>query len=382
MKSIYKKDNIRENADKMALILFWTAIILIFYTYFGYPVLLALLGGIYGKKVGKKDIYPSLTMIIAAYNEEKDIAAKLDATLALDYPAGRLEIIVVSDASADNTDKIVSSFRERGVKLLRIPERQGKTHAQNEAVKIAGGEILVFSDATTIYDKNTLKNLAANFADEKIGAVGAELVYVKNTNDLVSTGGGLYWNYEKFLRQKESDLSSLIGVSGCCYALRKEGYEEMDPGIISDFVVAQRLYLKGRRTVFEPSARVYEKINEEIGEEFKMRVRVGVRTLNGLWQMRMLLNPFKFRVYAWQLISHKVLRYLVPFLLVMLFLTNALLLSRGVIYQVIFASQVLFYLSALVFKVPGYFCSMNLALAKAIVRFLSGEKSVLWNPQR
>lgn len=363
-------------------IIFWSAVIIIFYTYFGYPAFLALAAALFGRRAEKKEIYPALSVIIAAYNEEKDLAGKLNETLALDYPADKIEIIVVSDASTDNTDKIVTSFREKGVKLLRIPERRGKTHAQNEAVKIARGDILVFSDATTIYDQGSLKNLAANFADEKIGAVGAELVYVKKANDLVNTGGGLYWNYEKFLRQKESDLSSLIGVSGCCYALRKEVYEEMDPGIISDFVVAQKLYLKGRRTVFEPAALVYEKINEEMGEEFKMRVRVGVRTLNGLWQMRLLLNPFKFGVYAWQLLSHKVLRYLVPFLLAILFLDNIFLLSQGIMYQALFALQFLFYLSSLVFKIPGYFCSMNLALAKAMISFLNGEKSVLWNPQR
>lgn len=372
--------------------LFWILAILIFYTYFGYPLVLAILGLFLSKKREKGKVFPFISVIIAAYNEEKNIRKKIDETLTLEYPKDRFEIIVASDGSTDTTDDIVRSFRRGNVILLLVPGRKGKTHAQNEAVKIAKGEILVFSDATTIYKSDVLQQIANNFVSANVGGVGAELLYVDKTSSQAEAGGGLYWKYEKYLKRKESDLTSLIGVSGCCYALRKELYEEIDPAVISDFVVAQKIYKKGKMVVFEPQAVVYEELNRDLNDEFRMRVRVATRSLYGLWHMKEMLNPFRYGLYALQLISHKVLRYLVPLFGVSLFLVNIFLLRESVIYLLLFFSQVLFYLSALlgmflqkkktVFTMFSYFCIMNVALLIALLNFFKGEKNVVWNPLR
>ncbi|MDD5259290.1 MAG: glycosyltransferase family 2 protein [bacterium] len=366
----------------MMVIFYWTAVILIFYTYFGYPLLIALMSVLYGKIVAKQWIYPRISLIIAAHNEEKDIAKKLRDSLNLDYPQDKYEIVVVSDGSTDNTNDIVRNFQDSGIRLLALPERKGKTSAQNEAVKSAKGDILIFSDATTVFQKDTIKQMVSNFADNNVGGVGAELIYVNKNKTATGEGTGLYWKYEKFLRKKESEVSSLIGVSGCAYAIRKSLYEEIDTSLISDFVAAQMIYSKGKRVVFESEAIVYEETNSKIKDEFKMRVRVATRSLYGLWYMRKLLNPFKYGMYAVQLISHKLLRYLMPLFLVFLFLTNIVLLVKGFGYRVFLLVQIVFYLSALIQGVTKYFCTMQIALLMALVNFLHGEKNVLWKPQR
>lgn len=364
------------------MVVFWTALVLIIYTYFGYPALWGLLAKWFCKEVKKEEIYPGVSIIITAYNEEKDISRKIESTLALDYPKDKYEIIVVSDGSEDKTNDIVKSFHDKGVELLALSERKGKTAAQNEAAKIAKGEILIFSDATTVFQKDTIKRMIYNFADTKVGGVGAELVYVNKNKTAVGEKAGLYWKYEKYLRNKESALTSLIGVSGCAYAMRKDLYENIVPSLISDFVIAQLIYSKGRRVIFEPGAIVYEDANSEIRDEFKMRVRVATRSLYGLWYMRKLLNPFKYGMYAIQLISHKLLRYLMPLFLALLFLTNVALLGQGFAYQMIFVFQLLFYASTIIGGMPRYFCTMNLALLVAFINFLRGEKNILWDPLR
>lgn len=363
-------------------IMIWFFILVIFYTYFGYPILLMLLSKVFSQGVIKKPISPHISLIIAAHNEEKDITRKLADSLGLDYPKDKYEIVVVSDGSVDKTNDIVKSYQDKGVRLLALSERKGKTAAQNEAAKMAKGEILIFSDATTVFQKDTIKQMVNNFADSTVGAVGAELIYVNKNKTASGEGTGLYWKYEKYLRKKESDVSSLIGVSGCAYAIRKDLYEDVDTSLISDFVVAQIIYSKGKRVVFEPEAIVFEETNSEIKDEFKMRVRVATRSLYGLWYMKKLLNPFKYGMYAIQLISHKVLRYLIPVFLILLFLSNILLLDRGFGCQLLFGAQAIFYLSAILGGMPRYFCAMNLALLVAMVNFLRGEKNVLWKPVR
>lgn len=361
---------------------FWLLLVISIYVYLGYPMLLSLLSALVAKKVSKGAISPHISLIIAAHNEEKDIAQKLEDSLNLEYPKDKYEIIIVSDGSVDKTNDIVKSFQDKRVKLLALSERKGKTAAQNEAAKIAKGDILIFSDATTVFQKDTIKQMVNNFADSRVGGVGAELVYVNKNRTAVGEGTGLYWKYEKYLRKKESDISSLIGVSGCAYAMRKDLYEDVDTSLISDFVVAQMIYSKGKRVVFEPEAIVFEETNSEIKDEFKMRVRVATRSLYGLWYMRKLLNPFQYGMYAIQLISHKVLRYLMPLFLILLFLTNILLLDHGFGYQLFFGAQVVFYLSTIIGGMPRYFCVMNSALLVAMVNFLRGEKNVLWKPIR
>lgn len=373
---------------------FWLLIFLIVYTYFGYPLILLLLASFSRERVKKKYHYPYVSIIIAAHNEEKGIKNKLTNTTALDYPSDRLEIIVASDCSSDSTNEIVKNFKFDKLRLIEFKERYGKTHVQNEAIKEANGEIILFSDATTIYDTQVLKKITRNFADPQVGAVGGELVFLNKSSGAVGEGDGLYWKYEKLLKKKESQVSSLIGVSGCCYAVRKELYEPIEPDLISDFVIAQMVYKKGKRVVYEPQAISYEETCGSAKEEFHMRVRIAVRTLYGMWNMKEILNPLKYGFFAIQLISHKVLRYLVPLFLVLLFLINGLLIffNASWLYRIIFLLQLVFYLTVVLgwmlrnrktyLSIPFYFYLTNFALLTGLWQFLRGERKVLWNPSR
>ena len=366
---------------------------IIVYIYFGYPSLLCCISQFKKKPVKKEEIYPKVSLIIAVHNEENNIKEKLKNTLNLEYPKEKLEIIVASDASTDKTNAMVSSFRDAKIRLLEFSEHKGKTSAQNEAVKEAKGEIILFSDATTIYDPQLLKIMVRNFSDITVGAVGGELVYVHKNNTSVGKGNGFYWKYEKFLKKKESQITSLIGVSGCCYAVRKELYESIKPDLISDFVIAQMIYKKGKRTVYEPEAISSEETNITAKDEFRMRERVALRTFYGLWYMRGLLNPCKYGFFSIQLMSHKLLRSLVPVFLIFLFLTNSLLISMQteiLVYKICLLLQVFFYISAFFGKftkkmylyIPFYFCVTNFALLVGLFKFIKGERRVVWKPTR
>jgi cellulose synthase/poly-beta-1,6-N-acetylglucosamine synthase-like glycosyltransferase len=348
------------------------------------------------KKIVKKEIFPTISIIIAAHNEEKIIEEKIKNTLNLDYPAKKMEIIVASDASDDDTERIVKTFEDRGVKLLTFPERRGKTHVQNETAKIATGKILLFSDATTIYDKYLIKKLVRNFADYKVGLVGGKLKYINQKHNSMGDGDCLYWKYEDFIKTRENITGSLIGVSGCCYAVRKDVFEPINPSLISDFLIVPMVYKKKKKIVYEPEAVSYEESNSQSKDEFKMRVRIADRTLNGLSNTRELFNPFQYGFLSIQIIFHKVLRYLVPVFLVCMFTANLaiVLYASKPFYKTIFILQCIFYLSAIygalrikhvkkkIFFVPYYFCLTNLALFVGLLEFIKGKNQVVWESSR
>jgi len=302
--------------------------------------------------------------------------------------------MVASDCSDDRTDETVESYKGKNVILNRQAERLGKTAAQNDSVHKASGDILFFSDATTIYDKGAIRKLVRNFSDDSIGCVGGELTYLNPSRKMVGEGGDLYWKYERWLRDKESLVCSLIGVSGCMYAVRKELYRDIPIDLISDFVVASMIYERGYRTVFEREARCYEETTDTSKDEFQMRVRVTVRSLRGLFANKSLLNPFRYGFFAVQLWSHKLVRYLVPVLLIVLLISNCLLCKED-FYAAFLAAQCSFYLAAAVgyylqekqnrknvFYIPYYFSLVNFAALKGLFRFMAGEKQSVWDPLR
>jgi cellulose synthase/poly-beta-1,6-N-acetylglucosamine synthase-like glycosyltransferase len=379
----------------LALVFLIISAALIVYTYIGYPALLCALSRLFGRPVRKADITPRLSIIIAAYNEESDIARKLDETLALDYPKERLEIVVASDCSTDGTDEIVRAYAARGVILHRRPQRLGKTSAQNHAVGVSSGEILVFSDATTQYQTDTLRKLVRSFADPQVGAVTGNVVYVDRNATDVGLGARSYWGYEFFIKQCESHLGSLLGVCGCLYAVRRSSYAQLDEDMSSDFVIASEIYKQGLRTIYEPQAISSEDTNKRGGAEFRMRVRIIEQTMSALSRYRALLNPFKHGLYALQMISHKVMRYVVPFLLIIAFDANALLVSQGSFFRQLFLAQALFYCAALAgwlsenlgiklgrLAIPYYFVLANAASLVAFLKFVGGQSHVTWEPMR
>jgi cellulose synthase/poly-beta-1,6-N-acetylglucosamine synthase-like glycosyltransferase len=376
-------------------ILFWAAVALVVYAYVGYPILALLLSRFLPRPVRQAAITPRISLIIAAHNEERDIAAKLENTLALDYPAERLEIIVASDCSTDATNEIVAGFASRGVQLYRQTEHLGKTIAQHGAVKQATGEVLVFSDATTHYQPAALRQIVRSFADPEVGCVAGQLVYVDGAETVVGSGCRSYWNYEKLLKQSESQLGSLIGVSGCLYAVRRSSYARLTPDLIDDFVVATEIHLRGLRTVYEPAAIALEHTNQRSRDEFRMRVRVITQTLTALQRYRAVLNPRRHGLFAWQLLSHKALRYAVPLLLLVVLASNYWLAGQSEFYRLTLWAQAALYGVALLgwlaegarlrlgpLALPYYFVLANLAVLVALIKYLSGESHTVWTPLR
>src|SRR6266850_4774074 len=244
-----------------AEVIFWLSAAALVYTYAGYPLLLAIVSAIRPRRVRRSDFEATVSVIITAYNEERDLTAKLENTLALDYPSELLEIIVASDCSNDRTDEIVREFSARGVRLCRQPERLGKTAAQNAGVEQAHGEIIIFSDATSHYQPDVIRTMMPNFADAEVGCVAGRLLYVDPTDSRVGRGARSYWSYETFLKKHESRAGSLIGASGCLYAVRRSAYVPLDHEACSDFIIATKMVEQGLRAVYEPNAVCTEQTN-------------------------------------------------------------------------------------------------------------------------
>ena len=376
-------------------VIFWAAAGLTVYVYVGYPLFVHLVSRLFPRPMIRGKYEPAVSLIIAAYNEEKDIREKLHNTLALRYPAGKLEIIVVSDCSTDRTDDIVREFASEGVRLIRQSERRGKTAAQNLAVEAATGEIILFSDATSIYQADVLEEMLPNFADPAVGCVAGKLVYVDRSASVIGDGATRYWNYETFLKESESRACSLIGVSGCIYAVRRSAYVPMYEEACSDFLICTLIYRQGLRTVYQPSAVCFEDTNTRTAEEFRMRVRIISQTFTDLWRNRDMMNPAKAGLYSIQLISHKLLRYAIPLFLASMLISSGLLATGSLFYSVVFATQALFYLVAIadwafqkqgvdvkLAALPRYFCVANLASVAGFYKFIKGERFARWEPIR
>jgi len=381
--------------ELFAQIIFFLSLAMLFYTYGGYPLFVYLYSRLFPKRIAKKNIEPRVTVLITAYNEEQAIRAKLENTLLIEYPKEKLEILVASDGSDDQTEELVREFSGEGVKLFRQPGRKGKTYTQNKAVEKATGEIILFSDATTMYKENILYEVLPNFADESIGCVAGKLIYVDNSDSDVGKGAISYWNYETFLKRSESRACSLIGASGCLYAVRKSAYQPMYQEACSDFLICTMVYRQGLRTIYEPKAICTEETNQKTDKEMKMRVRVITQTFTDLWRNREMMNPFRSGFYAIELISHKLLRYSVPFFLSLLFMSNLLLSVFQIVFVAILVLQIMFYASAFLglllektgnrlglLAIPFYFVLGNFASLVGFYKFLSGERYITWEPIR
>jgi len=378
-----------------AEIIFWASVAALIYTYAGYPALIALISTLRPRRIMRSEFTPRLTIIIAAYNEERALAAKLRNTLALDYPRELVEIIVASDCSSDRTDEIVQSFHHWGVILHRQPQRLGKTAAQNAAVEKARGDIIVFSDATSLYQPDTLRKIVRNFADESVGCVGGRLIYVDPGDTHIGRGAKRYWGYETFLKRHESNAGSLIGVSGCLYAVRKSAYRPLYNDACSDFIIATKMVEQRLRAIYEPEAICTEETNQRHQNELRMRVRIITHTLADLWRHRAMLNPLRSGLYAIQLLSHKVMRYFVPFFLVGLFVASSILAGGSPAYRALFLLQSLghgcgvmswllekYSVRSRVLALPHYFVLANVASVIAMFQFLRGERYARWEPMR
>jgi cellulose synthase/poly-beta-1,6-N-acetylglucosamine synthase-like glycosyltransferase len=379
----------------MIEIVFWAACVTLIYVYLLFPVIVQLLARRFGTLVSEADLALSVSIIVTAYNEEKGILAKLENLLALDYPSDLVDIIVASDASSDATDQLVRDSGSDRVQLLRIEGRKGKTTCQNAAAAIARGEILVFTDATTRLDASALRALVRCFCSANVGCAAGRLMYMSRTENVTGRGGEAYWDYEIKLRMAESSLGSLIGVSGCLYAVRRSAYRAINPGLISDFVISMKMREQSLRTVLAANAICYEDTLNRGTHELSMRVRVAIRSINALICERRFLDPWRFGLFAWQLWSHKLLRYASPFLWLTALGANLALTAKHPLYGALLACQIAIILAGVVgfalqsrlaklgiLSQPYYFLLTNIAAFLAALRYARGERMVTWKPLR
>jgi cellulose synthase/poly-beta-1,6-N-acetylglucosamine synthase-like glycosyltransferase len=377
--------------------LFWLALFVGLYPYVIYPFIVRLVAAVKRSTIRKDPAHmPFVTVITAAYNEAQHIEATVRNKLAQDYPADRLNILVVSDESTDGTDEIVAAIASQHprVRLLRQQPRAGKTAALNLAVPDARGEILVFADANSLYRPEAIRKLMSNFADPTVGYVSGQMLYIDAHGSLVGDGCSAYMRYENMLRDAETQIGSIVGVDGGIDAARRMLYRPMRPDQLPDFILPLSIIEQGYRVVYEPEAILTEDSLSTGGSEYRMRVRVALRALWALWDKRSLLNPFRSGLFAWQLWSHKVLRYLGFLPLSVAMMLNWMLLDHGVIYMVAAAGQFLFAAQTVAALIGPrfvrqstlgrycvYFALLNVASVVAVARFLRGHKQVLWQPR-
>ncbi|MDD2852269.1 MAG: glycosyltransferase family 2 protein [Desulfuromonadaceae bacterium] len=379
----------------MTEIIFFLSLFLIFYVYAGYPLLALILGAVVNRRVHSADGEPFVTILIAAFNEQDSIEATVRNKLALDYPLEKTEIIVISDESADNTDEIVQAIEDSRVRLIRQIPRAGKTSALNLAVPQAKGEIIVFSDANSLYAPDAVRRLVANFADQQVGYVSGKMIYANPDSTPIGEGCSAYMKYENSLRLIETRLGSIVGVDGGIDAMRKSLYRPLSADQLPDFVQPLKVIEQGYQVVYEPEALLWEPSLKDSGDEYRMRVRVSLRALWALFDMRQLLIPGINSLFAWQLWSHKLLRYLCFIFMAGAFGANALLLCRSQFYVAFFAVQCLCYLVALlapylerigmagrIVTFSRYFLLVNVAAAHAFCKFILGKKQVIWTPRK
>ncbi len=379
-------------------LLFFNLIMLALYIYLGYFLLVIFLGKVMQKKVKKANIEPSVALMIAAYNEESSIAKKIENSLSLDYPQDKFKIIVVSDGSTDRTDEIVKSYADRGVELIRVEGRVGKTEARNVAVRSVREEIIIFSDATTKYKTDIVRKLVRNFADKTVGMVTGHLIYQDGDDTQMGLGQKLYWQYESLIKKSQTEMGTLTGSVGCVTAFRTGLYTPLPDNIIEDFTGPLMMVMKGFRVVYEEEAICFEETTTKSSKEWSMRVRVIRGGMTGLLFAKKILNPFQYPLASFQLISHKILRWMVP--LFMIFFATVTLQavladSEYLVAQVLLIIQLLFYGSAAlafllekkgihlkITAIPFYFVVVNLAALVAMFKMLNHTLEATWEPQR
>ncbi len=364
-------------------ILFWCSVGLVLYAYFGYPCVLRAMTAFVNRPVRRAPNNCAVTFIITAYNEVARIAAKIENTLTQTHN-GPLEIIVASDCSTDGTDDIVNDYAPR-VRLIRAPERRGKEAAQQLAVHAACGEILIFSDVATALAPGAVATIAENFADPTVGCVSSIDRFV-DANGRIS-GEGAYVRYEMFLRTLETRFNTLVGLSGSFFAARRNVCGNWASDRQSDFNTLLNSVKLGLRGVMDPLSVGYYRPITDSRCEFQRKVRTVVRGISVFGANVRMLNPFGHGLFAWQLASHKLCRWLVPWALITALACNALLATQSLWWVAILAVQLGFYGAAAAgragnrsLRIPYYFVVANLAIVVAWVRYARGERMVSWNP--
>lgn len=379
--------------------LFWILLFLVFYTYVGYGIVLVMLVKIKelftGKQKKDNELYePPVTLFVAAYNEKDFIESKVENSLSLDYPKEKLQLLFVTDGSDDGTPELLKKYPE--VTLLHKDERAGKIGAINRGMNEVSNPIVIYSDANAMLNKDAIRAIVERYKDPKVGCVsGEKRIYQKEKDDASGAGEGLYWKYESFLKQMDDRLYSAVGAAGELFSIRTELHQHVEKDtLLDDFIISLRIAQKGYKIAYEPNAYASEAASASIQEEMKRKIRISAGGIQSIVRLASLLNIFKYGILSFQYISHRVLRWTItPIALLLLLPVNYMLLNENVtgLYQFLFYGQVIFYSFALlgwylenkqikvkILFVPFYFFFMNLCVFLGFFRYLKGNQSVLW----
>jgi cellulose synthase/poly-beta-1,6-N-acetylglucosamine synthase-like glycosyltransferase len=380
-----------------AEVVFWLAGGMIVYAYAGYAMCVALLAQLRPRPPRAGSTQPSVSLIVPAYNEAAYIAAKLENSLALDYPRNQLEILVISSGSDDRTAEIAEGYASRGVQTIVQPARAGKEAAMQVAARRARGEILVFTDANAILNCAAIRLMVRWFADPEVGCVAGEKRVSTGGGETAGAGEGVYWRYESMLKRLDSAVGSTMGAAGELIAIRAKlmTARETD-NIIEDFVLSMRVVEAGYRIVHEAGAVATEEASARFEDVFERRARIAAGGFQAMWRLRSLLDPRRGLVW-WQYVSHRVMRWgLVPFLLPLLVAVNWSLVSGRSIYRAMLLAQLVFYSAAAtgwwarrhplgrlrILSLPFFFSAANAAALVGCARLVTGRQTVLWKRTR
>lgn len=384
-------------------ILFWLSLFIVFYAYIGYGILLFILVKIKRKLSGNKnnqtdsDYQPEVTLFIPAYNEKEFVADKVKNSLELDYPREKLHFIWVTDGSDDGTPDVLKSYE--GIGVYHQDQRNGKINAMNRGMKFVKTPVVIFSDANTLLGKDSIRRIVRLFSNPKVGCVsGEKRIQSRDKDSAAGAGEGLYWKYESALKKWDAELYSVVGAAGELFAIRTELYQEVEKDtILDDFIISLRVARQGFTIQYDPEAYAIETASANVEEELKRKIRIAAGGIQSVIRLKSLLNIFRYGTLSFQYISHRVLRWtLAPLSLLLMLITGFILgiqenLFSFNTFSLIFWLQVLFYLAALagwylenrsirmkILFVPYYFFIMNLAVYLGMIRYFKKSQSVNW----
>ena len=384
-------------------ILFWIFLFIIFYSYLGYGILLYIiikirrilgLSGIYSENEGYE---PEVTLFVAAYNEKDYVDEKVKNSFSLNYPREKVRQVWVTDGSDDGTPEMLKKYE--GVEVYHLDERGGKIGAMNRGMQFVKTPIVIFSDGNTNLGKESIREIVNLFKNPKVGCVsGEKRIYSKDTDAAAGAGEGLYWKYESTLKKWDAELYSVVGAAGELFAIRTELWQEVEKDtLLDDFIISLRVAMSGYTIQYNPNAYAIETASANVKEELKRKIRISAGGIQSVIRLKPLLNIFKYGTLSFQYISHRVLRWtLTPLLLLLIIPINLILAALAgfelsIIYTLLFYGQILFYIAALtgwflenrrikvkVLFVPYYFFIMNLSVFLGFRRYLKGSQSVKW----
>jgi len=385
------------------ILAFWISLFIVIYTFVGYGFLLFLLVKIKRifvkeKVFSNQSELPTVTILVAAYNEEDIIEDKIKNTLELDYPKEKLQIIFITDGSSDSTPEKIKPYSD--VFLMHENVRTGKMAAIKRAIPEVKNEIIVFTDANTFLNQQSIKELVKHYQNQKVGAVaGEKRIMVEELADASSAGEGFYWKYESYLKKWDYELYSNVGAAGELFSIRTSLYQPVESdSIIDDHMIAMRIAEKGYIIAYEANAYAMETASANTKEELKRKIRIAAGGLQSTLRLKKAANPFYYPVLTFQYISHRVLRWTItPFLLIAAFVLNILIVAETDLgfYKILLSAQIIFYALSLagwffesknikikVFFIPYYFCVMNYAVIAGIFRYIGKNQSAAWEKSK